>query len=126
MTIDNSYEYSEITDKIIGLAIKVHKLLGPGFVEKFYEKALISELSAAKINHVTQKEIKIKYNNILLGSQRIDLIVEDKVIVELKTIPGISEGNIAQVVSYLKAAKAKVGLILNFAKNKLEIKRVII
>ncbi|MCU0651359.1 MAG: GxxExxY protein [Candidatus Omnitrophica bacterium] len=126
MAVDNNYVHSDTTDKIIGLAIKVHKVLGPGFTEKFYEKALISELSEAKIDYIRQKEIKVKYNNILLGTQRIDLVIENKIIVELKIVSEISESNIAQIISYLRAAKIKIGLILNFAKNRLEIKRVVV
>lgn len=125
MSVDSKYIHSEMTDKIINLAIKIHKGLGPGFAEKFYEKALIHELSKNKINFIPQKEIKIKYNNILLGTQIIDLVVEDKVIVELKVVSEINEINTAQIVSYLKSSGIKVGLILNFARNKLEIKRVI-
>jgi GxxExxY protein len=126
MGIDNKYIHSELTNKIIGLAIKVHKTLGPGFAEKLYEKALIHELLKHKIEYVTQKEIKIRYDGISLGSQRIDLLIENKVIVEIKVVSEINEVNIAQVVSYLKATSIKLGLLLNFAKNKLEIKRVII
>jgi len=124
--IDKRYIYSEITEKIIELAIKVHKSLGPGFVEKFYEKALIHELSKNKIRYVAQKGMDVKYDDLLLGKQRVDLIIEGKVIVEIKVVSGINEVNIAQAVSYLKASGARVGLILNFAKNKLEIKRVIL
>lgn len=126
MVVDSKYVYSEITDKIINLAIKVHKTLGPGFPERFYEKALMQEFAEDKIPYVAQKEIRVKYKNMLLGIQRLDLIVESKVIVELKVISEINEVNTAQVVSYLKAAEIKVGLILNFAKSKLEIKRIIV
>jgi GxxExxY protein len=125
MGVDSRYICSEITDKIINLAIKVHKELGPGFIEKFYEKALIYELGKNKIRYIAQKEVSVKYENISLGTQRIDLVIENRVIVELKVISEINEVNIAQIVSYLRASGVKVGLILNFAKNKLEIKRVI-
>ncbi|MCX5698386.1 MAG: GxxExxY protein [Candidatus Omnitrophica bacterium] len=125
MAIDNKYLYSEITDKIIELAIKVHKTLGPGFIEKFYEKALIFEFSKNNVEYVIQKTINVKYGDLLLGIQRIDLVVENKVIVELKVVSEINDINVAQIVSYLKASGFKIGLVLNFAKNKLEIKRII-
>jgi len=118
--------HSELTDKIINLAIKVHKALGPGFPERFYEKALVYELGKNKINYNTEKNIYVKYDNIALGIQRLDLVVDDKVILELKIASEINEAHTAQIVSYLKASGMKIGLILNFAKNKLEIKRVIV
>lgn len=126
MAIDKKYIYSELTGKIISLAIKVHKALGPGFPERFYHKALIHELACNKIGYDTEKSILIQYEGLDLGIQRIDLIVGDKIILEIKVVSSISEVNIAQLVSYLKASGKKVGLILNFAKNKIDIKRVII
>ena len=126
MGVDNKYLYSELTDKIINLAIKVHKEIGPGFKERFYEKALCYELSKNRIKYSEEKCINVRYQGIVLGSQRLDLIIEDTVIVELKVVTRISEVDIAQTVSYLKASDRKVGLVLNFAKNKLEIKRVIV
>lgn len=116
--------YGDLTDKIIELAIKVHKRLGPGFVERIYEKALSYELNKANINHEAQKLIKIKYDDLLLGDQRVDIMVEDKIIVESKAVSELNDIHQAQMISYLKAADKKVGLILNFAKPKLEIKRV--
>jgi len=124
MVIDIKYAYSELTDRIIGLAIKIHKTLGPGFAERFYEKALTYELSKNKIKYTEQKNISVKYDNIQLGIHRVDLIVEEAVIVELKVVSEINEVNVAQMVSYLRVSNKKIGLILNFAKNKLEIKRV--
>lgn len=126
MGVDSKYLYSDVTDKIIELAIKLHRTLGPGFAERLYEKALIHELSKNKIKYVKQKEIYVKYDNISLGIQRGDLIVEDSILVELKAVSDINEIHIAQMVSYLKASNRKIGLILNFAKNKLEIKRAIV
>lgn len=124
MTIKREYLYSELTDRIIAIAIKVHKILGPGFVERIYEKALAHEFSKAKLNYVQQKIIRVNYDNILLGDQRIDFMVEDKVIIELKTVVEISEIHLAQMISYLKTDNKKIGLILNFAKPKLEVKRI--
>ncbi|MFH1199155.1 MAG: GxxExxY protein, partial [Candidatus Omnitrophota bacterium] len=118
--------YSELTNKIINLAIKVHAILGPGFPERFYEKALAYEFNKNKVKCGKEKNMYIKYDNIALGIQRLDLVVEDKVILELKAVSEINESHTAQTVSYLKASGMKIGLILNFAKNKLEIKRVIV
>jgi len=114
-----------LTDKIIELAIKVHKKLGPGFIEKIYEKALSHELNKGGINYEKQKSIRVKYDEILLGDQRVDMIIDNKIIVELKAVSELNDIHQAQMLSYLKAADKKVGLILNFAKPKLEIKRVV-
>lgn len=115
----------QLSNKIIGLAIKVHKALGPGFVEKVYERALEEELKKEKIEFKTQEEIKIKYGNIYIGGQRLDFLIEDEVILELKSVSEINEIHKAQMISYLKAANKRLGLILNFAKKRLEIKRIV-
>ncbi|MCK4575500.1 GxxExxY protein [candidate division WOR-3 bacterium] len=117
-------QLNKLTEKIIGLAIKVHKKLDPGFVERIYEKALAYEFKKANINFREQVDIKVKYEDIELGYQRVDFIVEE-VIVELKSVSEISEIHEAQLLSYLKATNIKVGLILNFAKKKLDIKRMV-
>jgi len=102
----------------------VHKKLGPGFVERIYEKALSYELNKTNIKHKTQKSIQVKYDDLLLGDQRVDVVIDDKIIVELKAVSELNNIHQAQMISYLKTADKKVGLILNFAKPKLEIKRI--
>lgn len=126
MSVDERYLYSSLTDRIINLAINIHQKLGPGFIERIYERALGHELTKNKIDFEKQKLIKVKYDNILLGDQRIDFLIGDRVVIELKAVSEINEIHIAQMISYLKTVNKKVGLILNFAKNKLEIKRVIL
>jgi len=116
--------YGDLTNKIIELAIKIHKKLGPGFVEKIYEKALSLELKKADIKFVAQKVIKVEFEGVLLGDQRVDFMVEDKVIIELKTVSELNNTHQAQMISYLKTANKKVGLLLNFARPQLEIKRI--
>ena len=116
--------YGDLTDKVIELSIKVHKKLGPGFVERIYEKALSYELSKISIKHERQRLIRVVYDEILLGDQRVDLVIEDKVIIELKAVSELNNIHQAQMISYLKASNKKVGLILNFAKPKLEIRRI--
>jgi len=118
-------ELDKLTEKIIGLAIKIHKKLGPGFVEKIYEKALAYDFKREGIQFVEQKIIKVTYEGVELGDQRVDFLVEGEVIVELKSVAEISEIHEAQMLSYLKTADRRVGLILNFAKKKLDIKRMV-
>jgi GxxExxY protein len=119
-------KHKEITDKILKSAIKVHKKLGPGFVEKIYQRALFIELKKSGLKFEREKKISIRYENVNLGYEQIDFIVENKVLVELKAVSEIQNIHLAQVISYLKAAKLQVGLILNFAKQRLEIKRVVL
>lgn len=119
-------KHTEITDKILKSAINVHKSLGPGFVEKIYQRALAVEFRNNKLNFEKEKEIKVIYKNVGLGFEKVDFIVERNVLVELKAVSEILDLHVAQVISYLKAGELEVGLILNFAKRRLEIKRVVI
>ena len=118
-------QLDSLSNKIIGFAIDVHKKLGPGFVEKVYGRALEEEFMREKIDSRVQKEIKIKYDNIYIGGQRLDLLVEDEIIIELKAVSEINDIHKAQIISYLKAANKRLGLILNFAKKRLDIKRIV-
>ena len=120
-----SHQFESLSKKIIGAAIKVHKELGPGFMESIYEEALKIEFSTNGMNHESQKEIKIYYCNQEVGTHRLDLLVENAVVVELKAVQELADIHYAQVRSYLKATGLKVGLLLNFAKPTLEIKRIV-
>jgi GxxExxY protein len=119
------YEFEKLSENIIGAAINVHKELGPGFLENIYEEALKLELTKAKIHYESQKEIKIKYRETEIGTHRLDMIVENQIIIELKATRELSAVHFAQLRSYLKATGLKVGLLLNFAKPALEIKRIV-
>ncbi|MBI5787883.1 MAG: GxxExxY protein [Candidatus Schekmanbacteria bacterium] len=118
-------ELEGLTQKIIECAIIVHKKLGPGFLESIYQAALPMELKNKGFSVETQKEIKIFYDNKMIGLYRLDLVVDGKVIIELKTVKESDSAHIAQTLSYLKATGLKIGLILNFSKAVLKIKRVI-
>ena len=117
--------YDTLTEKIIAAAIEVHKTLGPGFLESIYENSLVIELQKREIEVKNQIEIPVLYDSIEVGKHRIDLLIEDKIIVELKAIKNIEDVHFAIVKSYLRAFGLEHGLILNFAKTTLEIKRVI-
>jgi len=121
----DKHEFEELSRNIIGAAIKVHRELGPGFLENIYEEALKLEFSEHNLNFDYQKEIKIKYFGTEIGTHRLDLLVEKKIIVELKAVKIFSDIHFAQLRSYLKATGIKVGLLLNFAKPTLDIKRVV-
>ena len=117
-------ELEELTGKIIGAAIRVHKELGPGYVESVYEEALVLELAAAGIPFERQKLIRVYYRGQLVGEQRLDLLVDKTVVVELKAVSELLDIFFARTRSYLKALDLKHGLILNFATMPLTIKRV--
>jgi GxxExxY protein len=119
------HEFDLLSERIIGAAIQVHRELGPGFLESIYEEALKVELSKSQIKYETQKEIKIRYRDVDVGSHRLDMIVENQIIVELKATKDLVDVHYAQLRSYLKATGLKVGLLLNFAKPALEIKRIV-
>ncbi|MCP4270197.1 MAG: GxxExxY protein [Deltaproteobacteria bacterium] len=119
-------EYEELTDKIIAAAIEVHKALGPGFLESVYENALSIEFESCGVPYEKQWEMPIFYKNREIGKHRLDMFVFNRFVVELKAIKEVTNEHFATVRSYLKAAGQKHGLILNFSKPTLEIKRVIL
>ena len=118
-------EHNELTEKIIGCAIEVHRKLGPGFLESVYENALIIELHKQNLKVERQREVTIKYDEIEVGRHRLDLIVDDTIVVELKAVKNVEDFHFAIVKSYLKALGKEHGLIINFSKPVLEVKRVI-
>ena len=117
-------ELEELTGKIIGAAIRVHKELGPGFLESIYEEALALELTAMGIPFERQKVIHVTYRGQPVGEHRLDLLVDKAVVVELKAVSELQDIFFARTRSYLKALDLKHGLILNFATMPLTIKRV--
>src|SRR6266576_2304204 len=114
---------SEITDAIIAADIAVHRELGPGFLESIYEQALAVEFALRGIAFVRQKPIPLFYRDHQIGEHRLDFLVEDKIVVELKAIDGLENVHFAIGRSYLKATNLDDGLILNFATIPLTIKR---
>jgi GxxExxY protein len=109
----------ELTRKIIGAAIEVHKLLGPGLLESIYEEALCLELELRGILAERQVNVDVLYKGHVIKGQRIDLLVEKEVILELKAVEKVPEMAVAQLMSYLKATGLKRGLLINFNKRKL-------
>jgi len=118
-------EQETLTGTIIGAAIEVHRQLGPGFLESIYETALVYELRKRGLDVKQQQEVPIIYDGQVVGIHRLDLFVENEIVVELKTITDYEDIHFATVRSYLRAVKRKHGLLLNFAKTKLDVKRVI-
>lgn len=116
---------SGVTHKIIGAAMEVHGQLGCGFLESVYEEAMDCELGTSGLKYERQKPINIYYKEKMIKQFIVDLVVEDKVIVELKAIKALTDIEKAQVINYLKASEYEIGLLLNFGSKSLECKRYI-
>jgi len=112
---------NEISGKIIGAAIEVHRILGPGLLESVYEEALCHELYLRGMTYVRQQNVKIPYKEIILASPlRLDLLIEDKVIVDIKAKERLSETDKPQLLTYLRLSKLHLGLLINFHKTYLK------
>jgi GxxExxY protein len=118
--------HGNLTERIIGCAIGVHRSLGPGFLEKIYEEALCLELSRAGLGIERQKVVTIVCEGRPVGEHRLDLLIEGSVVVELKACKGIEDVHLATARSYLKATSLQIALVLNFARPTLDIKRVVL
>ena len=116
-------EYQEVTETIIGCAYRVYNKMGFGFVESVYEKCLLIELRKAGLNTESQKPITVYYESEVVGEFVADIIVNDAIILELKSVRRIIKAHEVQLVNYLVATGKPVGLILNFGEKKVEIKR---
>ena len=118
--------YRDLSYQIMGAIFEVHKELGPGFLESVYEKALIEEFTKKAIKVETPRVINVIYKGKKIGVHRLDLVVEGKVVVELKTVERFSIHHKSQLTSYLKASGFKLGILVNFLKGKVEYRRVLI
>ncbi|MFT3786761.1 MAG: GxxExxY protein [Tepidisphaeraceae bacterium] len=103
-----------LTNRIIGCAIRVHRALGPGYLESYYETALQIEFERSGIAFVRQYPFEVRYEGQLVGEGRLDFLIEDLVIVELKHVESIASIHVAQALSYLKATNKRLALIINF------------
>lgn len=118
-------ELEELTSQVIGASIAVHKEKGPGFLESIYENCLRIEFRKRGIKAEFQKEVEIHYEGELVGNHKLDILINDELVVELKAIKALEDVHFAQVRSYLRATELKHGLLLNFAAMTLTVKRVL-
>ena len=118
-------KYHELTEKIIGCAMKVHRHFGLGFPEIVYKRALIIELEKIGLKLKLEIEKDIIYDDRLICKRRLDLIVDDVVLVELKAIKEVDNGEYNQILNYLRVFKLEVGLLINFGAPSLQFKRLI-
>jgi GxxExxY protein len=119
-------DINDITYAINGAVFEVNNTLGPGFLEKVYENALLVELKIKGLKAQNQVPITVKYKNEIVGEYFADIIVEDKVIIEIKTAEKLEKIHEAQVLNYLKATGLHVGLLVNFKHQKADIKRLVV
>ena len=128
LKVEPSAELDHLAHRVIGAAIEVHRLLGPGFLESVYEEALCVELTLRSIRFARQLPIGVKYKDHVVGQAPLDLLVEDRVVVELKALEAIAPIHVAQILSYLKATRLPLGLLITFNVAMLQrgIKRVVL
>jgi GxxExxY protein len=119
-------DINDITYKINGAIYEVNRVLGPGFLEKVYENALLIELHERGLKTENQVPIEVQYKAANVGEYFADLLVEDTVIVELKTVENLTKLHETQLLNYLKATGVKVGLLVNFQNKKAQIKRMVL
>lgn len=118
------YKYSEQTGKIIGLAMEVHKLLGNGFQEVIYQRALEMEFQLNDIAFSREHDMPIFYKGKQIGMRRVDFLVEGNISVELKAVIQLEDVHLAQAINYLEAYNLEVGLLINFGARSLDFKRL--
>ena len=122
--IKEQYKYSELTSKIIGCAMEVHKRLGNGFQEVIYQRALAIEMRLADLSFSREHEMPIYYRDEEIGSRRVDFLVEGVISVELKAITKLGNVHLAQAINYLEAYNLEIGLLINFGETSLNFKRL--
>jgi len=119
------YKYKEITGKIIGAAMQVHKVLGNGFQEVIYQRAMEIELPYFGLDFSHEFEMPIFYRKQQIGTRRVDFLIDEVISVELKAIIKLEDVHLAQAINYLEAYNLEVGLLINFGSKSLEFKRLI-
>ena len=118
------YPLSELTGKIIGCAMEVHRILGNGFQERIYQRALAIEMNLQGISYSREHEMDIHYKGNLLGTRRVDFFVEEEIMLELKAKKHLDDADLAQAINYLEAYGKTIGLLINFGDISLRFHRV--
>jgi GxxExxY protein len=124
MIVKAEFPLSELTGKIIGCAMEVHKNLGNGFQEVIYQRALAIEMKLQRLEFSREHEMEIFYKGDRIGMRRVDFFVEGKIMVELKAVVEMQDVHLAQAINYLEAYKLDIGLLINFGNTSLQFKRV--
>jgi len=119
------YLYQELSYAVLGAAMEVHRVLGPGFLEFVYRQALAHELSLREISYSRETPLNVRYKGIQIGQYRTDFIIADKIILEIKAMNGLIPAHEAQALHYLAGTGLRLALLLNFGTESLQIKRLI-
>ena len=122
---NKEYKYSDITEKIIGCAMKVHTFLGNGFPEIIYQRSLAIELKQSNLGFNQELEQQIYYNEINIGTRRVDFLIDGKILVELKAVSELTDNHFSQILNYLTAFNLEIGLLINFGERSLKVRRFI-
>ena len=126
MNTDKKFLYKDLTGEVIEAAFEVHNTLGCGMLEKVYENAIVKELELRGKTVTQQKEFRVEYKGQEVGIYIADVIVEDKVILEVKTVQKIDDVHRAQLLNYLQISGLRVGLLMNFSKPRLQYERLVL
>lgn len=118
-------KYNELTQKIIGCAMTVHRKMRNGYIESVYGKCLAIELKKKGVEFVQEAEVPIFYDETIVGKRRVDFIIEQKVMVEIKAMSELTDAHLAQVLNYLETHHFDVGLLINFGAKSLQFKRLV-
>jgi GxxExxY protein len=124
--MEQDLRFGELTRTIIGSAMKVHSFFGSGFYEKIYQRSLMIELEKLGLKVESEKQRDVYYEDRMVGMKRLDLIVENKVLIELKAVSELDKSCFSSVINYLKVFDLEVGLLLNFGKDSLQYKRFVL
>ncbi|GAB4036026.1 GxxExxY protein [Spirosoma gilvum] len=123
--INSKYKYSELTGKVIGCVFEVHKILGNGFQEVIYQRALAIELEECGITYAREFDMPIYFKGRHIGSRRVDFLVENTLSIELKAIAALTDDHLAQAINYLEAYNLEIGMLINFGSSSLQFKRLL-
>ena len=122
--VSSQYPDSELTGKIIGCAMEVHRILGNGFQEKIYQRALAIEMTYQGLSFSQEHEMIIIYKGTHIGTRRVDFFVEGRIMVEIKAVIKLEDVHLAQAINYIEIYRLPIGLLINFGSRSLEFKRV--
>jgi len=123
--VKEEYKYSDVTEKIIGCAMRIHQRMRNGYQELIYHRCLVIEFKKACLSFSNEIELPIFYDDIEVGRRRVDFLIEKKIIVEIKALSEITDAHLAQALNYLEVMNLEIGLLINFGSKSLEIKRLI-
>lgn len=120
-----AYKFADITEKIIGCSMRIHQKMRNGYQELIYHRCLCIELNKTGLPFSSELELPVYYDNIEVGKRRVDFLVDQKVIVEIKAVSELTDAHLAQALNYLETFKLEIGLLINFGAKSLEFRRLI-